>query len=107
LPVYASDAAHHSLPYSNVEQGAAMHIVPTLERIDIGGGAAPVVAQVYRPSAARPAPLVLHLRGGAFLNLSPGAERPVAMLLAEAGAVVVSADYPAGAGCPFPALAPA
>jgi acetyl esterase/lipase len=45
---------------------------------------------------------VLHLRGGAFLNLAPGTERPVAMLLAEAGAVVVSADYPAGIACPFP-----
>ena len=79
-----------------------MHIVPTTERIDIGGGAAPVMAQVYRHPTARPAPLVLHLRGGAFLNLSPGDERPVAMLLAQAGAVVVSADYPAGAACPFP-----
>ncbi len=79
-----------------------MHIVPTTEQIDIGGGAAPVMAQVYRHPAARPAPLVLHLRGGAFLNLSPGDERPVAMLLAQAGAVVVSADYPAGAACPFP-----
>lgn len=79
-----------------------MHIVPTIERIDLGGGAASVMAQIYRHDAARPAPLVLHLRGGAFLNLSPGAERPVAMLLAEAGAIVVSADYPAGTACPFP-----
>lgn len=79
-----------------------MRIAPTTEQIDLGDGAASVIAQIYRRDAARPVPLVLHLRGGAFLNLSPGAERLVATLLAEAGAVVVSADYPAGAACPFP-----
>ncbi len=78
-----------------------MHTIPTPEWIDPGGGAR-VAAQVYKHAVTRPAPLVLHLRGGAFLALSPGAERPVAVLLAEAGAVVVSADYPAGAASPFP-----
>jgi len=78
-----------------------MHIVPTNERIDVGCGPS-VVAQVYRHPVARQVPLVLHLRGGAFLKLSSIAERPVAALLAEAGAVVVSADYPAGAASPFP-----
>ena len=78
-----------------------MHIVPTIERIDIGG-AAPVTAQVYCCDKVRAAPLVLHLRGGAFLELSPASERPVAALLAHVGAIVVSADYPAGPACPFP-----
>lgn len=78
-----------------------MHIVPTTERIDVGG-VTPVTAQVYRCAKVRAAPLVLHLRGGAFLELSPASERPVAALLAHAGTIVVSADYPAGPACPFP-----
>ena len=72
-----------------------------IERID-GGGDAAVDVQVYRGAVARPAPLVLHLRGGAFLTLWSGSHRPVPELLAGAGAVVVSADYPAGAAHPFP-----
>ena len=80
----------------------ALRIVPTPGEIDTGSGA-PVLAQVHRHATARPAPLVLHLRGGAFLGLWPAAERPIAALLAQAGAVVVSADYPAGADAPFPA----
>ena len=60
------------------------------------------MAQVYRQALAHPALLVLHLRGGAFLELPVSAQRPVATLLAEAGAVIVSADYPAGPGSPFP-----
>jgi acetyl esterase len=49
---------------------------------------------------ARPAPLVLHLAGGTFMGVAR--QRPVAALLAEAGAVVVSAEYPAGPAHPFP-----
>ena len=85
-----------------MEWPATMPITPILERIDVGDGAAPVTAQVYRPAMARPASLVLHLRGGAFLNLAAEVDRPVAVLLAEAGTLVVSADYPAGPTCPFP-----
>src|SRR5882757_5459339 len=51
--------------------------------------------RVYsRGSARRSAPLVLHFHGGAFVAGSLEAGRRVSMLLAEAGAVVVSADYP-------------
>lgn len=56
--------------------------------------------RVVQGTVARPAPLVLHLPSGSFLGTA--AERPVATVLAEAGAVVVSADYPAGTRHPFP-----
>lgn len=84
----------------------ALHTVPTLERIDVGG-ATLIPAQVYRCAKVRAAPLVLHMRGGAFLELSPASQQAVAALLAEAGATVVSADYPAGPACPFPGAAEA
>ena len=51
----------------------------------------------------RAAPLVLHLHGGAFQDTAcTGTGHLVASLLARAGAVVVSADYPCGKGHPFP-----
>jgi acetyl esterase/lipase len=59
--------------------------------------------RVYsRGSARRSAPLVLHFHGGAFVTGSLEAGRRVSMLLAEAGAVVVSADYPLAPAHPFP-----
>lgn len=76
-----------------------MLVHPTFERLDVGL-ASPVPVHVYRCASAQPAPLVLHLPGGAFTGLP--AERPVASLLAEAGAAVISADYPVGAAHPFP-----
>ena len=48
------------------------------------------------------APLVLHLHGGAFTDGSLEAGGTLATLLAEAGAVVVSADYPLAPECRFP-----
>jgi len=82
-----------------------MPILPTTELLDIGGGSAPIPVHIYQGAVARPAPLVLHLPGGTFVDI-PG-ERPIAALLAEAGAVVVSADYPVGAAHPFPDAAEA
>ncbi len=76
-----------------------MLVQPTLERLEVGRGSS-VPVRLYRGAFTQPAPLVLHLPGGAFARLP--AERPVASLLAEAGAVVVSADYPIGAAHPFP-----
>ncbi|GAC1348105.1 MAG: alpha/beta hydrolase [Acetobacteraceae bacterium] len=73
---------------------------PTMDLIEIGGGARPIPVQIYQGVVARPAPLVLHLPGGTFVDIPD--ERPVGALLAEAGAVVVSAAYPVGAAHPFP-----
>lgn len=59
--------------------------------------------RIYRSEAARPAaPVVLHLHGGAFVGGALDNGRAVAGLLAEAGAVVVSIDYPLAPGHPFP-----
>lgn len=77
-----------------------MPIQPTFERLVTGDGAAPIPVRLYQGAAARPAPLVLHLPGGTFTGLPAG--RPVAALLAEAGATVISADYPTGPAHPFP-----
>lgn len=77
-----------------------MLIHPTFERLDIGGATAPVCVRLYRGATIRPVPLVLHLPGGAFMDTPQ--DRPVAALLAEAGAVVVSSDYPVGVAHPFP-----
>ena len=68
-----------------------MLVQPTLERLEVGRGSS-VPIRLYRGASAPSAPLVLHLPGGAFTGL-----------LAEAGAVVISADYPIGAAHPFPA----
>jgi acetyl esterase/lipase len=48
------------------------------------------------------APLVLHLHGGAFVGGSLDSGQAVAILLASAGAVVVSADYPLAPERRFP-----
>ena len=77
-----------------------MLVQPTFELVAPGGGAAPVPVRFYRAAAARQVALVLHLPGGTFTGLP--AERPVASLLAEAGAAVISADYPTGPAHPFP-----
>ena len=53
-----------------------MSVGLTSTRIHVGGGAAPILAQVYDDASARPAPLVLHLRSGAFLGLAPGDKQP-------------------------------
>ena len=77
-----------------------MSIQPTIEPVTLGSAAAPMAARLYHGITARPAPLVLHMPGGTFMHTPQ--DRPVATLLAEAGAVVVSADYPAGRAHPFP-----
>jgi len=59
--------------------------------------------RLYRDtSTARTAPLVLHLHGGAFVGGSLDAGRPVASMLAKAGAIVASAAYPLAPDCRFP-----
>ena len=48
------------------------------------------------------APVVLHLHGGAFTGGSVEASQRLPALLAQAGAVAVSADYPLAPAQPFP-----
>jgi acetyl esterase/lipase len=48
-------------------------------------------------------PIVLHMHGGAFVAGSLDTGVAVATALADAGAVVVSVDYPLAASQPFPA----
>ena len=59
-----------------------------------------------RVYAARPVlldtPLVLHLHAGAFVSGSLDMGRTVSTLLAEAGAIVISADYPLAPHSVFP-----
>jgi acetyl esterase len=65
--------------------------------------AADIPARVYRDAATpRSAPLVLHLHGGAFVGGSLEGGRTVATILADAGAIVVSAGYPLAPECQFP-----
>ena len=58
-------------------------------------------------SRSAPAPLVLHLHGGAFVSGSLECGSTIARLLARAGAVVVSLDYPLAPEKPFPHAAEA
>lgn len=69
----------------------------------VQAGAAPMPVRVYRRSVTPyPAPIVFHLHGGAFSDGSLDSGRTVASLLAGAGAVVVSADYPLAPDHRFP-----
>jgi acetyl esterase len=73
------------------------------EQMVEGGRCSPMRLRVYRnPAASRTTPLVLHLHGGAFTAGSVETGDAVAQLLVEAGATVVSADYPMAPGNPFP-----
>jgi acetyl esterase len=62
-----------------------------------------IPARIYRHGRTpRTAPLVLHLHGGAFVGGSLEAGRTVSTMLADAGAIVVSAGYPLAPECQFP-----
>jgi acetyl esterase len=59
--------------------------------------------RIYRKEPTLPgAPVVLHLHGGAFVDGALDNGRAVASLLADAGAVVVSVEYPLAPRHPFP-----
>ncbi len=65
--------------------------------------AAPMPLRVYRRAPTLPgAPVVLHLHGGAFVAGALDNGRTVATLLADAGAVVASVEYPLAPQHPFP-----
>ncbi len=59
-------------------------------------------ASLHRPPEGAVQALVLHLHGGAFTAGVPQACASVADLIADAGAVVVSLDYPLAPEHPFP-----
>jgi acetyl esterase len=63
-----------------------------------------IPARIYRDGKTPgSAPLVLHLHGGAFVGGSLDGGRMVSTILAESGAIVVSAGYPLAAPeCQFP-----
>jgi len=70
-----------------------------LDKVAIG----PVSARIYMGADyGKGPPIVLYLHGGAFLDSDKAADRPVAMSLAMAGAIVVDADYSALSGNIFP-----
>jgi acetyl esterase/lipase len=62
-----------------------------------------VRVRIYRSAYAAPtAPAVLHLHGGSFILGSLDSGRAAATLLAEAGAIVTSVDYPLAPEHRFP-----
>ena len=74
------------------------------EHVVLQDGASPVRLRLYASQAhARSAPLVLHFHAGAFVGGSLDSGDTIARLLAQAGAVVVSLDYPLAPVHPFPA----
>lgn len=74
----------------------------TEDRLDLDGTALPV--RVYHTaSVLRPTPLVLHLHGGTFTCGDLDCSASICRSMAEAGAVVVSLDYPLAPEHPFPA----
>ncbi|HJV24603.1 MAG TPA: alpha/beta hydrolase [Aromatoleum sp.] len=73
----------------------------TDSRIDVGLSAS-LGVRIYGQRRAGAA-LVVHFHGGAFVSGSLDSGAIVATLLAEAGAVVVSVDYPLAPANPFPA----
>lgn len=80
---------------------------PLMRQIPLPGGRS-LDARIYAPEARdRPMPLVLHFHGGAFVGGSLDSGAPVAELLAQAGSVVVSLDYPLAPAHPFPDAAEA
>src|SRR4051794_32442925 len=70
-----------------------------LDKVAIG----PVSARIYQGADyGKGPPIVLYLHGGAFLDSDRHVDRPVAMSLAKAGAIVVAADYSSLSGNIFP-----
>lgn len=69
----------------------------------IAAGSASPAARLYAPAEiAAEAGLVLHLHGGAFTGGSVAEGEAVATMLAEAGSVVLSLDYPLAPAHRFP-----
>jgi acetyl esterase len=75
---------------------------PTDHRVDLAGRLTTI--RLYGdPQAALPQALVLHFHGGTFTNGSLDDGGSFARLLAAAGALVASVEYPLAPAHPFPA----
>lgn len=72
------------------------------ERIADGPAAGMVVRIYPADNARRGAPIALHLHGGTFVDGTLDCGVTIACLLAQAGATVVSAEYPLACEQPFP-----
>ncbi|WP_246103271.1 alpha/beta hydrolase fold domain-containing protein [Rhizobium straminoryzae] len=60
-------------------------------------------AKMHKRATARAQPVVLYLRGNSFLSApQPAEDAPAAVAMAEAGAIVVEADYGGPSGNVFP-----
>ena len=71
-------------------------------QVDLTGGHATTL-RIYRQAHATGDALVVHFHGGAYVSGSLDSGATVAGLLADAGATVVSVDYPLARQQPFPA----
>jgi len=70
-----------------------------LDKVAIG----PVSARIYQGADyGKGPPIVLYLHGGAFLDSEKNVDRPVAISLAKAGAIVAAVDYSTLSGNMFP-----
>ena len=77
----------------------------TIERIDdvARSGTVSMAVRIYRAGSPTPAaPVVFHLHAGAFVAGSLASGGAIANLLAEAGATVISAEYPLAPRYAFP-----
>jgi acetyl esterase len=78
------------------------HVIWSDQAVPVSGGGL-VTTRIYRPVNEAPmAPAVLHLHGGSFIFGNLEAGRAAATLLAEAGAIVTSVEYPLAPEHRFP-----
>lgn len=77
------------------------------EELPLPGGASMPARRYGRRQDGGPTPLVLHFHGGAFVGGTLDSGAAVAQLLASAGSIVLSIDYPLAPAHPFPAAAEA
>jgi acetyl esterase/lipase len=89
---------------SPASPAGSVSIVPWVSQTIPLAGDRLLRARIYgRRIDGGPTPLVLHFHGGAFTGGSLESGAPVAQLLAQAGSVVLSVDYPLAPADPFPA----
>lgn len=103
--IYHRNRTHYS--YSIVKPRLSPPLSPaaattTDTPVPVGKGAFVTVRQYGAKSRTGNAALVVHFHGGAFISGDLDSGAPMARLLAAAGSVVVSVDYPLAPAHPFP-----